>query len=121
MPIPTPVPTPVPTPPPATTAWVASTVRLDQTGGQVPAKVSVSPAGSQLEVRVVARVSGQWVRVSRGTSEVAQAGTFKVKVPIKARWRLHLDGQRVKAKLVVAATSPSGATVHTAERFWLRG
>ena len=52
---------------------------------------------------------------------VAQAGTYKVKVPIKPTWRLHLDGQRVKAKLVVAATSPSGVTVHTAVRFWLRG
>ena len=67
------------------------------------------------------RVSGQWVRVGGRTSEVAQAGTYKVKVPIKPTWRLHLDGQRVKAKLVVAATSPSGATVHTAVRFWLRG
>ncbi len=123
VPVPTPVTTPVPPAPapPATTAWVASTVRLDQTGGRVPAKVSVSPAGSQLEVRVVARVSGQWVRVGGRTSEVAQAGTYKVKVPIKPTWRLHLDGQRVKAKLVVAATSPSGATVHTAVRFWLRG
>jgi Tol biopolymer transport system component len=121
VPVPTPVPTPVPPPPPAATAWVASTVRLDQTGGRVPAKVSVSPAGSRLEVRVLARVSGRWVRVGRRTSEVAQAGTFKVKVPIKPTWRLHLDGQRVKAKLVVAATAPSGATVHTAERFWLRG
>ena len=121
MPVPTPVTTPVPPAPPATTAWVASTVRLDQTGGRVPAKVSVSPAGPQLEVRVVARVSGQWVRVGGRTGEVAQAGTYKVKVPIKPTWRLNLDGQRVKAKLVVAATSPSGATVHTAVRFWLRG
>jgi hypothetical protein len=59
--------------------------------------------------------------ISRRTSEIAQAGTFKVTVPVKPSWRLHLEGQRVKAKLVVAATSPSGATVQTAVRFWLRG
>ena len=68
---PAPLPTPVPAPaPPVTTAWVASTVRLDQTRGRVPTTVSVSPAGSQLKVKVVARVSGQWVRVGRAGSEV---------------------------------------------------
>ena len=104
-----------------TTAWVASTVRLDQTRGRVPTKVSVSPAGSQLKVKVVARVSGQWVRVGRASSEVENAGTLKVKVPVKSKWRESLDGERVKAKVVVAVTSPTGATASTAEKFWLRG
>ena len=128
-PLPTPTPTPVPTPspvpvtpaPPLASAWVATTVRLDQTRGRVPATVAVSPAGSELKVKVVARVSGQWVRIGRASSEVAQAGTVKVKVPVKSRWRQSLDGERVKAKVVVLVTSPTGATAGTSERFWLRG
>jgi hypothetical protein len=72
----------------------------------VPAKLSVSPAGSQLEVRVVARVCGQLVRVGGRTSEVGQAGASKVKVPIERTWRLHLTVGRER---------------HTAERFWQRG
>jgi Tol biopolymer transport system component len=121
--IPLPPLTPVPaTPaPPVTSASVATTVRLDQTRGRVPATVSVSPAGSQLKVKVLARVSGQWVRIGRADSEVAQAGTVKVKVPVKPRWRQSLDGERVKAKVVVGVTSPTGATAGTTERFWLRG
>ena len=70
---PAPLPTPVPVPaPPMTAAWVASTVRLDQTRGRVPTKVSVSPAGSQLGVKVVARVSGTWISVGRASSEVVE-------------------------------------------------
>ena len=105
------VPTPVPPTPPVTTAWVASTVRLDQTRGRVPARVSVSPAGSQLEVTVVARVSGQWVRVGRADSEVEQRGNRQGEGARQAPWRQSLDGERVKAKLVVVVTSPTGATV----------
>ena len=119
---PTPLPTPVPAPAlPVTTAWVSSTVKLDQTRGRVPTTVSVSPAGSELKVKVVARVSGQWVRVGLAVSQVDSAGTLKVKVPVKAPWRESLDGERVKAKVVVVVTSPTGATAGTAEKFWLRG
>lgn len=122
-PVPAPTPTPVPSTPasPMASAWVAPTIRLDQTRGRVPATLSVSPANSELEVSVVARVSGRWVRIGRATSEVEQAGTVKVKVPIKARWRRSLDGERVKARLVVVVTSPTGSSVSTATRFRLRG
>ncbi len=126
-PLPTPLPPPVLLPPPvppalpATSAWVASTVRLDRTRGRVPTTVSVSPAGSQLTVKVVARVTGHWVRIGRTSSAVENAGAVRVKVPVKAKWRRSLDGERVRARVMVMVTSPTGATVSTAERFWLRG
>ena len=44
-----------------------------------------------------------------------------MKVPVKAPWRESLAGERVKAKVVVVVTSPTGATAGTAEKFWLRG
>ena len=96
-------------------------MRLDQTRGRVPVTVSVSPAGSEVAVSVLARLAGKWVRVGRAIQDAEQAGTNRVKVPVKPRWRDSLDGLRVKAKVVVAVTSPTGAGISTAERFWLRG
>ena len=114
-------PLPTAAPLPVTSAWVAPTVRLDQTHGRVPTRVSVSPAGSQLSAKVLARVSGKWVRVGRASREVESAGTVKVKIPVKSRWREALDGERVRARVVVVVTSPTGALASTAEKFWLRG
>ena len=44
-----------------------------------------------------------------------------MRVPVKSKWRESLDGERVKAKVVVVVTSPTGAIASTAEKFWLRG
>ena len=128
VPAPPPAPTvtlPPPPPPapalPTATVRVASTVKLDQTRGRVPTTVWVGPSGSQLTVKVVARVSGRWVRVGRAGREVESAGTVRLKVPVTSKWRESLDGQRVKAKVVALVTSPTGAVAGSAERFWLRG
>ena len=123
-PVPPPVtpPAPTPTPPgPTAAASVSSIVRLDSSAGRVPARVSVTPAGSQVRLSVFVRLSQTWVRVGKLRFLADPDGTAEVRVTVRERWRRRLDGQRVKAKLVVAATSPSGVTVEGVERFRLRG
>lgn len=118
---PTPLP-PTPTPPPASLdTSVASLVRLDATKGRVPATVSVSPAGSQVRLSVLARVSGDWVKLGRLSYTAESAGTDEVRVTVARKWRAALADERVKARLVVALTSPDGTTVESAERFRLKG
>ena len=116
-------PPPAPPTPPAPTAAasVASIVRLDSTRGRVPATVSVSPAGSKVRLSVFARVSDKWVRVGNVGYAAETAGTAKARVTVGRKWRPRLAGQRVKAKLVVAVTSPTGVTVDAVERFRLGG
>ena len=97
-------------------------VRLDSTQGRVPATVSVSPAGSLVRLSVLARVS----------ADLGQAG----RAPLHSRVRRHSRGpghgrppsgvsrladQRVKAKLEVTVTSPTGAQVDAVETFRLKG
>ncbi len=108
-------------PPPSVAASVASIVRLDSTRGRVPATVSASPAGSQVHLSVSARVSAMWVRLGMLRYSAESAGAAKVRVTVGRKWRARLDGQRVKAKLVVALTSPTGVTVDAVEAFRLKG
>jgi len=107
--------------PPVVAAQVAATVRLDRTHGRVPATLALSSAGARLDAVVRARILGKWVRIGRVRVGTPGAGTLKLRVPVRNRWRQSLEDARVKALLEVVVTSPAGATGSTTERFWLRG
>ena len=96
-------------------------MRLDSTQGRVPATVSVSPAGSQVSVSVVAKTSAGWVTVAKLRYASESVGTTKVKVPVGHKWSDRLAGESLKAKLVVAVTSPSGVRIDAVEGFRLEG
>lgn len=118
---PTPTPTVAPStvgPTPVTAAAVhldvPTKVRLSRTRGKVKVSVAVQPAGSDVKVSLLAKMSGKWARIgTRSVHVAAAAAPTPVTIRVARRWQARMTAEPLRARIVAKTTSPTGDTDST--------